>query len=137
MKDILCILLFSLVAMSIALADTIIMKSGMKIEGEIQTITADSVTIKTTSGIVTIAAVDIATIETAKTEPPPRDINDAAIPKSIKMVGYGCLGGVVGGSVAGLVGVWTEGYGDPYVAGTVIFGAIIAGVLMGVAIGSK
>ena len=137
MKNIICILVFSAVALSIALADTIIMKSGVRIEGEIQSITADSVTIKTSSGVVTIAAADIASIETAKIEPPPKEISEGAIPKSIKTVGYGCLGGVVLGGAGTLLTVYSDGFDNGYVAATVIIGSVIAGVLIGAVLGSK
>ena len=137
MRNMLCILLFSCIALSIALADTIYMKNGLKIDGEILTVAADSVTIRTASGVLTIAAADIERIETAQVLPEKREINEGAIPKSIMMVGYGCLGGVIGGSVAGLGAVWTDAYGDPYLFGTIMFGSVIAGVLIGVAVGAK
>jgi hypothetical protein len=137
MKGILCILVFSLVAMSIALADTIIMKNGVKIEGEIQDITADSVTIKTASRVLTIASADIASIETVKAEPPPKEISEGAIPKSIKTVGYGCLGGIVLGGAGTLLTVYSNGFDNGYVAATVIIGSVIAGVLIGAALGGK
>lgn len=131
-----CILLFSCIALSIALADTIHMKNGLKIEGKIITVAADSVTIRTASGLLTIAAIDIERIETEETSPPTREINESAIPKSIKTVGYGCLGGAILGGTGTLVTILADGYNNGYVAATVIIGSTIAGILIGAAIGS-
>ncbi|MBE0432173.1 hypothetical protein IBX73_01765 [candidate division WOR-3 bacterium] len=137
MKNMLCILLFSCIALSVVLADTIFMKNGLKIDGEIQNINADSVTIKTSSGILTIAAVDIASIETTVPEPPAREISEGAIPKSITTVGYGCLGGVILGGVGTLLTIYADGFDNAYLAATVIIGSAITGILIGAEMGSK
>jgi hypothetical protein len=145
MKDILCILLLSCIALSIALADTIHMKSGFTIYGEIVAVGADSVTIKTASGVVTIAAVDIERIEMIQpqTQPPelsstePLQVNASAIPKSIKTVGYGCLGGAILGGAGLLVTILADGFGNGYIASTVIIGSAIIGILLGANMGSK
>ena len=137
MKNMLCILLFSCIALSIALADTIYMKNGLKLQGELVTIGADSVTIKTTSGLLTIPAAEIERIETGTPEPATREINEAAIPKSIKTVGYGCLGGVILGGAGTLVTILSDGFNNGYVASTVIIGSTIVGILIGASIGSK
>jgi hypothetical protein len=72
MKSIVCILLLSCIVLTIALADIVYMKNGLEIEGEILSVGSDSVTIKTASGVLTIAAADIeriSTAEVAKAEP--------------------------------------------------------------------
>jgi hypothetical protein len=135
MKSVVCILLFSCIAISIALADTIYMKNGVKIEGEVVTVGADSITIKTSSGLLTIAAHEVERIETIETRP--REINEGAIPKSIKTVGYGCLGGAILGGGGTLVTILSDGFNNGYVASTVIIGSTIAGILIGASIGSK
>jgi hypothetical protein len=135
MKSVVCILLFSCIAISIALADTIYMKNGVKIEGEVVTVGADSITIKTSSGLLTIAAHEVERIETIETRP--REINEGAIPKSIKTVGYGCLGGAILGGAGTLVTILSDGFNNGYVASTVIIGSTIAGILIGASIGSK
>ena len=137
MKNMICILFFSLLAMTIALADTIYMKNGLEIEGNILNVGADSVTIRTASAVLTIATADIERIETTEVEPEKREISEGAIPKSIKGVGFGCLGGVIGGGIAGIGAVMTDGYGGTK-AGTIIFiGSVIAGIVIGVAIGGR
>lgn len=128
---------FPCISLSIALADTIHMKNGLKIEGEIKNVGADSVTITTASGLLTIAAVDIERIETGEAKPPTHEINEAAIPKPIKTVGYGCLGGAVLGGAGTLVTILADGFSNGYVAATVIIGSAIAGILIGASIGSK
>jgi hypothetical protein len=113
------------------------MKNGLKIDGEIVAVNADSVTIKTASGVLTIAAADIERIEMTQTQPPPREISEGAIPKSIKTVGYGCLGGAILGGAGALVTLWADGFNNGYVAGTVIIGSAIIGILIGANMGSK
>ena len=135
MKSLLFMLLFSCIAISMALADTIYMKNGVKIEGEVVTVGADSITIKTSSGLLTIAAAEIERIETMETSP--REINEGAIPKSIKTVGYGCLGGAILGGAGTLVTILSDGFNNGYLASTVIIGSAIAGILIGASIGSK
>jgi hypothetical protein len=137
MKSMLCLLLLSCIAISIALADTVHMKNGLKIEGDIVTVGADSVTIRTTSGLLTIAAAEIERIETGETMPPAHQINEGAIPKSIKTVGYGCLGGAILGGTGTLVTILADGFDNGYLAATVIIGSSIAGILIGASIGSK
>jgi hypothetical protein len=122
----------------VALADTIFMKNGLKIEGEIASVGADSVTIKTTSGRLTIAVIESEKIETAEPKPEKREISEGGIPQSIKSVGFGCLGGAIGGGLAGIVAVMTDGYGNSGEATAIIvIGASIAGIITGVIIGAK
>jgi len=137
MRNMLCILLFSCIALSVALADTIFMKNGLKIEGEIVSVGADSVTIKTTSGRLTIAAIEIEKIETAEPKLEKQEISESAIPKSIKTVGYGCLGGVILGGAGTLVTIYADGFNNGYLAASVIIGSAIAGILIGAAMGGK
>lgn len=138
MKNVICILLLSCIALSIALADTIFMKNGLKIEGEVLSVGADSVTIKTASGVLTIAAGDIERIETAEAKPEEREIKESAIPRSIYTVGFGCLGGAVAGGCASIGAVLADGYDESGKATTVIIiGASIAGIIAGVLIGGR
>ena len=138
MKSMTCILLFSCMALTIALADTIFMKNGLEIEGEIVNVGADSVTIRTTSGLLTLAALDIERIETAETKREKREISEGGIPKSIRSVGFGCLGGAIAGGCAGIGAVLTDGYDESGKATTVIIiGASIAGIIAGVLIGGR
>ncbi len=123
----------------IAFADTILLKNGLTIEGDIIAIGQDSVSIMTSSGALKIAVIDIDKIETVEpTKPGEKVVTEGAIPQSIKAVGYGCLGGVIALSAAGITSVLTDGFGGSGdVAAIVIGGSIIAGVLIGVAIGSR
>ncbi len=138
MKNMVSILLFSCIALTIALADTIYMKNGLEIEGEIITVGTDSVTIKTASGLLTIAAADIDRIETGEipqAEPKEYVVSEGAIPQSIKTVGYGCLGGIILGGAGTLVTIYADGYDNGYLAATVIIGSTIVGILIGAMIG--
>ena len=138
MKRMMCILLLFCTAITIAMADTILMKNGLKIEGDILKVGADSVTIRTASGVLTIAAADIERIETTEARPEEHEIREGAIPRSIYTVGFGCLGGAIAGGCAGIGAVLTDGYGtDPEATTIIIIGASIAGILAGVLIGSR
>jgi len=131
MRYVLGIALVCLIAFSFG--DVILLKNGLKIEGEVLSIGADSVAIKTTSGTLNIAVSDVAKIETIT--PERRVVSEGAIPQSIRQVGYGCLGGVVGGATAGMVAYWAEGFGDERTTATVILGSVVIGIIAGVAIG--
>ncbi len=120
-----------------AFADTILLKNGLTIKGDIISVGKDSVSIMTSSGALKIAVIDIDKIETAEpTKPEAKAVSEGAIPKSIKAVGYGCLGGIIGGGVAGILAVWTDGFGEEgKLTATIIVGSTIIGILAGVAIG--
>ncbi|UCC12730.1 MAG: hypothetical protein JSW02_04170 [candidate division WOR-3 bacterium] len=142
MKQIFAILVLFMIGL--VFADTITLKTGLKIQGNVIAIESDTVTIQTKTGVLKIPAAEIKEIsfeEKEKTEEVPlekeeRLLNDQAIPRSIKQVGCGCLGGLVGGSVAGILAVATDGFGfDPYATTTIVLGSVILGVLIGFAAG--
>jgi len=137
MKHILAITLIFYI--TIVFADTIYLKNGLKVEGTIISIGADSVSVETSSGLLMIEAAQIEKIETAEPmKPEERVVHEGAIPKSIKMVGFGCLGGIVGAAGAATAAVLSDGFGGSEDITTIVFGgAIILGVLAGVAIGGK
>lgn len=120
-------------------ADTVLLKNGLTIRGDIIAVGQDSVSIMTSSGVLKIAVIDIDKIETAEpTKPEAKVVSEGAIPKSIKAVGYGCLGGIIGGGVAGILALWTDGFGEEgRLTATIIVGSTIVGILAGVAIGGK
>lgn len=131
MKQIIGICL--IISTAIAYADIIHLKNGLKIEGEITSVTSDSVAIKTSSGVINIADADIDRIETSA--PETKAVREESIPKSIKQVGYGCLGGVIGAAGATMVAVWAEGFGDEKLTATLICGSVIIGIIAGAAVG--
>jgi predicted lipid-binding transport protein (Tim44 family) len=110
----------------------------LKIIGQVLTIGIDSVAVKTMTGELKFPVIDIVKIETG--EPiiplaPAVPEKTGNVSTSLKQVGYGCLGGVVGGSLAGLISIWGNGFGDGRVAGTLILGAVIAGIIIGAQLG--
>ncbi|UCC12731.1 MAG: hypothetical protein JSW02_04175 [candidate division WOR-3 bacterium] len=122
-------------------ADTITLKSGLTIKGEVISVESDTVTIQTKTGELKIPTADVEEIiieeegEERKEVPEIKEervLSEQAIPKSIKQVGCGCLGGIVGGSAAGILAVGTDGFGDSEnLATIVILGSVIIGVLIG------
>ncbi len=131
MKYILGSLFIFLVA--IAFGDIIKLKNGIEITGDITSVGKDSITIKTATTVLTIPAADIEKVEMVPLGK--KEIGEPGVPKAIKQVGYGCLGGTVGGSCAGIIALWTEGFGDEKLTATIILGAVIVGILAGASIG--
>lgn len=122
----------------LSFGDIIYLKNGVKIEGEIMSITADSIAIKTSVGTLDIVAQEIDKIETSTPEKPmPKEVSIAAIPKSIRQVGYGCLGAVITGTAAGMLTALADGFHDYKVSVVVIGSSIIMGVIWGVNFGGK
>jgi hypothetical protein len=130
MKLYLGIIFLCVAFLSLAHADTIYLKNGLKIIGQVP--------VKTMTGELKFPVIDIEKIETG--EPiiplaPAVPEKTGNVSTSLKQVGYGCLGGVVGGSLAGLISIWGNGFGDGRVAGTLILGAVIAGIIIGAQLG--
>jgi hypothetical protein len=134
-------IILALLIAAILFADTITLKSGVTIKGDIIAIESDTVTIQAKTGELKIPIVDIEDIiieeeKEEKKEVPEikeeRVISEQAIPKSIKQVGCGCLGGIVGGSAAGILAVATDGFGESGEATVyIILGSVILGVIVG------
>ncbi len=130
MKNFLLILI--LISFSSIFADVIYLKNGSKIDGEIISFAADSVTIQTKgpeSKLIKVATNEIARAEKEKGE--------VTIAKSVKAVGYGCLGAIIGGGVATTILVLAEGFNDAKISVTFASAVVIAGVLIGVVMGGK
>jgi hypothetical protein len=114
------------------LADVIYLNNSTKIEGEIMGIAADSVTIQTKgpdSKIVKLANNEIMRIEKEKGE--------VTIAKSVKAVGYGCLGAIIGGGVGTTIVVLGHGLDSGELSVVLITGLVITGILIGVGVGSR
>jgi len=114
------------------LADIIYLNNSTKIEGEIMGIAADSVTIQTKgpdSKIVKLANNEIMRIEKEK--------GDVTIAKSVKAVGYGCLGSIIGGGIGTTIVVLGHGLDSAELSTVLISGLVIAGILIGVGVGSR
>jgi len=130
MKRVLIILVLAAVAPM--LADVIYLNNSTKIEGEIMGIAADSVTVQTKgpdSKIVKIATSEIMRIEKEKGE--------VTIAKSVRAVGYGCLGSIIGGGIGTTIVVLGNGLDSGELSVTLITGLVIAGILIGVSMGSR
>jgi hypothetical protein len=130
MKRILIILV--LAAAVPLLADIIYLNNSTKIEGEIMGIAADSVTIQTKgpdSKIVKLANNEIMRIEKEKGE--------VTIAKSVREVGYGCLGAIIGGGIGATIVTLGNGLGDDQLSVAVVTGLVITGILIGVGVGSR
>jgi hypothetical protein len=113
------------------LADIIYLNNSTKIEGEIMGIAADSVTIQTKgpdSKIVKLANNEIMRIEKEKGE--------VTIAKSVKAVGYGCLGSIIGGGIGATIVTLGNGL-DYRLSVALITGLVITGILIGVGVGSR
>ena len=130
MKNFLLILL--LISISLVSADMIYLKNGAKLEGDIIGIAADSVTIQTKgpeAKMVKIASNEIMRIEKEKGE--------VTIAKSVKAVGYGCLGGVIGGGIATTILVLADGFHSAELSVITVTGLVITGILIGVITGGQ
>ena len=145
--------ILALLIATILFADTITLKSGVTVKGDIIAIESDTVTIQAKTGELKIPTVDIEEIvvdeeeeekereeEKETTEESQvhnvRILNNQAVPTSIKQVGCGCLGAIIGGSAATILAVTTDGFGGSGDATTIIiFGSIIVGVIVGFATG--
>jgi hypothetical protein len=130
MKKLLFILF--LVFLSPLFADVIYLTNGSKIEGEIIGIAADSVNIQTKgpeSKVVKIASNEIMRIEKEKGE--------VTIAKSVRSVGYGCLGAIIGGGIGTTIVVLGHGLDSGELSTTLITALVITGILIGVHMGSK
>jgi hypothetical protein len=131
MKNFLLILI--LISFSSIFADVIYLKNGTKIDGEIISIAADSVTIQTKGPESKL--VKVATNEIARAE---REKGEVTIAKSVKMVGFGCLGGVMGAAVGITAVALGNGFdNEGRVSITVISALVIIGILIGVNSGAK
>lgn len=131
MKRILIALIVAAVVAPL-LADVIYLNNSTKIEGEIMGIAADSVTIQTKgpdSKIVKLVTNEIMRIE--------KDKGEVTIAKSVKAVGYGCLGSIIGGGVGATIVVLGNGFNDGKLSTVLISGLVITGILIGVGIGSR
>ncbi|HEX7320617.1 MAG TPA: hypothetical protein VF399_09735 [bacterium] len=139
-KNIMCLLVILFVA--ILYSDTITLKNGLKIEGELLSVTADSVTVKTSAGQISIAAAEVEKIETAVAAPETTSVapipemkvtvKDEGTPRSIRQVGYGCLGGVVGLAAGSLIAMQDD---DCMGGGELIMVSIIVGIVLGAVVG--
>ena len=114
------------------LADIIYLNNSTKIEGEIIGIAADSVTIQTKgpdSKIVKLANNEIMRIEKEKGE--------VTIAKSVREVGYGCLGAIIGGGIGTTIVTLGNGLGDGQLSVALVTGLVITGILIGVGVGGR
>lgn len=130
MKRLLIILVLAVVTP--LLADIIYLNNGPKIEGDIMGIAADSVTVQTKgpdSKTVKLANNEIMRIEKEKGE--------VTIAKSVKAVGYGCLGSIIGAGIGTTIVVLGHGLDSGELSITLITGLVIAGILIGVGVGSR
>jgi len=126
----LTLILFSI---SSVFADAIYLKNGVKIEGEIIGIAADSVTIQTKGPESKL--VKVATNEIARSE---KEKGDVTIAKSVRTVGFGCLGGVMGAAVGLTAVALGNGFdNDGKLSITVISAFVIIGILIGTNSGGK
>ncbi len=136
-KNILCMLMILFVV--ILFSDTITLKNGIKIDGALLSVTADSITIMTSGGKVSIAVIEVEKIETNVSQTVPEmtvNVKEEGIPRSIRQVGYGCLGGIVGLTASSLIAVNTDnGCGGGAGTMSLILGSIILGIVFGVTLG--
>jgi hypothetical protein len=130
MKNFLLILI--LISFSSIFADMIYLKNGTKIDGEIISIAADSITIQTKgpeSKLIKVGLDEIARAE--------REKGEVMIAKSVRKVGYGCLGGVMGAAVGFTAVALAEGFESEKVSISLISALVIIGILIGVNSGGK
>ena len=95
-------------------------------------IAADSVTIQTKgpdSKIVKLANNEIMRIEKEKGE--------VTIAKSVREVGYGCLGAIIGGGIGTTIVTLGNGLGDGQLSVALVTGLVITGILIGVGVGGR
>ena len=131
MKNFLLILL--LISISSVFADVIYLKNGDKLEGDIIGIAADSVTIQTIGPDSKL--VKVATNEIARSE---KEKGELTIAKSVRTVGFGCLGGVMGAAVGITAVALGNGFdNDGRLSITVISALVIIGILIGTNSGGK
>lgn len=127
----LLVLLF-LLSLSSLFADVIYLTNGFSMQGEIISVSGDTTIIKTKGP--DAKEVKIATdqiLRTVKEKP------ELTMATAMKNVGFGCLGGITGGLIAGTITMLADGFGDGKIAFTVISAATIAGILIGIGLGNK
>jgi hypothetical protein len=79
--------------------------------------------------VVKIASNEIMRIEKEKGE--------VTIAKSVRSVGYGCLGAIIGGGIGTTIVVLGHGLDSGELSTTLITALVITGILIGVHMGSK
>jgi len=140
MKVLFGLLLLCVIFVSLAAADNIYLKNGLKIVGQVVSIGIDSVAVKTMSGEIKLPLIDIEKIETSALEQPLVPVaaeKTGNVSSSLRQVGFGCLGSTIGASLATIIVVLGGGLGDGKIATVLYCGLIIAGILVGIKAGGN